>query len=304
MQYLLIALLIGAIIPIQTAANSRLRMAVGNRPIVSALISFSIALAVSILITAVVRGNPVPQFAVAPPWWAWLGGCFGCLFIIGNILLFQKLGPVQTVVLTILGQVTMGLAIDQFGLFRAKQVDVTAMRLVGALVVLLGIAVVLGIGMPQTQGSKVSGAEEWLFRGLGVAVGMGSAMQTAINGYLGTIAGSSYHAAEINLAVGMVLLMIAALATSPRQLTRRPEPGPWWMWLGGVIGAIFVAGGATLAPIIGTATTVIAFNAGTIAGGQLMESVGAFGAPKRRMDTRRLTGLALILAGVIAVRLL
>ncbi|WP_284522769.1 DMT family transporter [Corynebacterium aquatimens] len=49
---------------------------------------------------------------------------------------------------------------------------------------------------------------------------------------------------------------------------------------------------------------MIAFNAGTIAGGQVMESVGAFGARKRPLDTRRLVGLALTLAGVVAVRLL
>ena len=76
------------------------------------------------------------------------------------------------------------------------------------------------------------------------------------------------------------------------------------MWLGGVVGATFVIGGATLVPILGTATTVIAFNSGTIAGGQVMESVGAFGAAKRRINATRALGLLLILAGVLAVRLL
>lgn len=306
MFYLLAALCIGAIVPIQTAANSRLRQSVRGKPIVSALISFTIALTLAALATAVTQGNPLPQFAegVNPPWWGGLGGVFGVLFIVGNILLFAKLGAVQTVVLPILGQVIMGLLIDRFGLFRARQMEISVWRLLGVVLVLVGIAVVLRIGRTPIGYQETQGGEAWLFRALGVTIGMGSSMQTAVNGYMGTIAGSALHAAEINLAVGAVLLLILAAVTAPRQLGTRPAPGPWWMWLGGVVGAIFVTGGAALAPKIGTATTVIAINAGTIAGGQVMESMGAFGARKTPMDATRLVGLAIIFLGVVAVRLL
>ena len=305
MLHLPIALAIGAIIPIQTAANSRLRLSVNNKPVVPALISFSIALLLSILATTVLTGNPLPQFAPGThaPWWVWLGGLMGSFFVLGNILLFPKLGAVQTVVLPILGQIIMGLSIDHFGLFHSPQTQVSAMRVLGALVVLVGIVVTLGMGRKSVTGDA-EGAEVWLYRLIGVGVGMGSSIQAAVNGYLGTIAGSSLHAAEINLAVGAVLLLIAVLATSPKQLTRTVQPGPWWMWLGGVVGATFVIGGATLVPILGTATTVIAFNAGTIVGGQVMESVGAFGARKTPIDATRALGLAVIIAGVLAVRLL
>ena len=322
MLYVPLALLVGAFIPVQTAANSRLRQSMGNQPIVSAFLSFSIALTVAVLATALIHGNPLPQFdphAINPaptttatvyPWWIWLGGLFGVLFVIGNIVLFPKLGAVQTVALPILGQVVMGLVIDQFGLLRAKQVDVSLMRIAGALVVFAGILVVLravvprGGKAPAEAAAPASGATAWLLRAVGVGIGMGSATQTAINGYAGTVVGSSLHASEINLGVGAALLLVAALLTSPRQLATKPTTGPWWMWLGGFAGAVFVISGATLAPIIGTATTVIAFNAGTIIGGQVLESVGAFGARKTPMDATRLIGLGLILAGVIAVRLL
>ncbi|MBF6482174.1 DMT family transporter [Nocardia cyriacigeorgica] len=138
---LLIALAVGGLIPIQTAANSRLRLSVGNKPVVSALISFTVALLVAVIATAVLQGNPVPQFAdgVSAPWWVWLGGAMGVCFVLGNILLFPRLGAVQTVVLPILGQVIMGLAIDRFGLFGAPVLEVTFMRVLGAVVVLAGI---------------------------------------------------------------------------------------------------------------------------------------------------------------------
>lgn len=302
----LIALAVGGIIPIQTAANSRLRMSVGDHPIVSALISFSTALACATVAALVLQGNPLPHFApdAQATWWVWLGGFFGACFVIGNILLFPKLGAVQTVVLPILGQVVTGLAIDQYGLFNSPQLPVTLPRVLGALVVLAGIAFVLITGRGGVSGGTASGWEVWLYRLIGVAIGAGSAAQTAINGYLGTIAGSSLHASVINLFVGSLLLLAAVLLTSPKQLATRPTPGPWWMWLGGVVGATFVAAGATLSPLIGTATTVIAFNAGTIVGGQIMESFGAFGAKKNPLTLPRIIGLGLIFAGVLMVRLL
>ena len=303
---LLIALAVGGLIPIQTAANSRLRLSVGNKPVVSALVSFTVALLVAILATTALRGNPVPQFAdgVSAPWWVWLGGAMGVCFVLGNIVLFPRLGAVQTVVLPILGQVMMGLCIDRFGLFGAPVLPVSWMRVLGAVVVLAGIVVVLRAGKRPAVEGDAAGVELWLFRALGVLVGVGSAVQTAVNGYLGTIAGSSLHAGEINLAVGALLLLGAALVSSPRQLARKPEPGPWWMWVGGLVGATFVISGATLAPLLGTATTVIAFNAGTIAAGQALEARGAFGARKNPLTAMRLFGLVVIFLGVLAVRLL
>lgn len=303
---LLVALLVGGIIPIQTGANFRLRVSVGNHPIVSALISFTLALTCAVIATAVTQGNPLPRFATEgqATWWIWLGGVFGVCFVVGNILLFPKLGAVQTVVLPILGQVLMGLLIDQYGIFGSPRLDVSIARVLGAVVVLVGIAAVVVAGKKGPITGDATGAEVWLYRLIGVGVGMGSAMQTAINGYLGTIAGSSLHAAEINLTVGGLILLLLVLCTSPKQLATPPTPGPWWMWLGGVVGAIFVIAGAKLSPILGTATTVIAFNAGTIFGGQLMEARGAFGAKKSPLTPVRVLGLVLIFAGVVAVRML
>ena len=301
---LLIALAVGGLIPIQTAANSRLRASVGNKPVMPALISFSSALFFAVVATTVLRGNPVPQFSADVPWWGWLGGVMGVCFVLGNILLFPRLGALETVVLPILGQVVMGLLVDRFGLLGAPAMPVSWMRVLGAAVVFAGIVVVLRSGRRPVLEGDAEGLELAIFRVLGVLVGVCTAIQTSVNGYMGGIAGSSMHAGEINLAVGAVLLLVAALVTSPRQLARRPEPGPWWMWLGGLVGATFVISGATLAPLLGTATTVIAFNAGTIAAGQALEARGAFGARKNPLTATRLAGLVVIFLGVLAVRLL
>lgn len=305
---LLMAMLVGAIVPVQTAINTRLRQSVGS-PIGATFVSFIIAVVVASIIAWAASGALVPNLstAAAQPWWAWLGGFMGVMFIAGNIVLFPKLGPVQTVILPILGQVLMGLLIDRFGLFQSPQVAVRPLRLLGALIVVGGIAMVLEIGRTRTVQGTADGAALWALRAFGVVMGMGSATQTAVNGHLGRALGSSLQAGQISLVVGLVLLAVmSVLLSGPRRaLATGIAPGPWWMWLGGMLGAFFVFGGAALSPILGTGTTVIAALVGNIICGQVLESLGVGTGGHRSVPTPyRLTGLAIVLAGVVMVRML
>ena len=305
---LLLAMLVGAIVPVQTAINTRLRQSVGS-PIGATFVSFIIAVVVASVISWGASGALVPDLSTAAsqPWWAWLGGFMGVMFIAGNIVLFPKLGPVQTVILPILGQVVMGLLIDRFGLFQSPRVAVGALRLVGALIVVLGIAVVLEVGRRPASRGTADGPTVWLLRGFGVLMGMGSATQTAVNGHLGRALSSPVQAGQISLVVGLLLLFaMSVLLSGPRRaLASGVAPGPWWMWLGGVLGAFFVFGGAALSPILGTGTTVIAALVGNILCGQVLESLGVGTGGRRALPTEyRLTGLAVVLVGVGMVRLL
>ncbi|MBF4548351.1 DMT family transporter [Corynebacterium afermentans subsp. lipophilum] len=305
---LLMAMLVGAIVPVQTAINTRLRQSVGS-PIGATFVSFIIAVVVASIIAWGASGALLRNLstAAAQPWWAWLGGFMGVMFIAGNIVLFPKLGPVQTVILPILGQVLMGLLIDRFGLFQSPQVAVGPLRLLGALIVVGGIAMVLEIGRTRTVQGTADGAALWALRAFGVVMGMGSATQTAVNGHLGRALGSSLQAGQISLVVGLALLAaMSVLLSGPRRaLATGIAPGPWWMWLGGMLGAFFVFGGAALSPILGTGTTVIAALVGNIICGQVLESLGVGTGGHRSVPTPyRLTGLAIVLAGVVMVRML
>ena len=307
-MFLVLAMLVGAIVPVQTAINTRLRISVGS-PIAATFLSFVVAAVVSSVMALLATGELVPNLTVATaqPWWAWLGGFMGVMFIAGNIVLFPKLGPVQTVILPILGQAIMGLLIDRFGLFQSPRVAVGALRLVGALIVVLGIAMVLEVGRSPASRGTADGPALWLLRGFGVLMGMGSATQTAVNGHLGRALASPVQAGQISLVVGLLLLFaMSVLLSGPRRaLASGVAPGPWWMWLGGVLGAFFVFGGAALSPILGTGTTVIAALVGNILCGQVLESLDVGTGGHRALPTAyRLTGLAVVLVGVGMVRLL
>lgn len=301
-------MLVGAVVPIQTAVNTRLRQSVGS-PIGATFVSFVIAVAVASVIAFAATGQVVPDMTIpaAEPWWIWLGGFMGVLFIAGNIVLFPQLGAVQTVILPILGQVIMGLVVDRFGLFQSPRVSVGLWRLLGAAIVVVGIAMVLEIPRGTNEHGSASGAKLWLLRGFGVLIGMGSAAQTAVNGRLGKALGSPFQASQISLAVGLLVLLVLVLALpGPRRaLSTGIAPGPWWMWLGGVLGAFFVFGGAALSPILGTGTTVIAALVGNIVCGQVLESLGVGTGGRRSLPTPyRIAGLVTVFVGVAMVRLL
>ena len=87
---LLMAMLVGAIVPVQTAINTRLRQSVGS-PIGATFVSFIIAVVVASIIAWGASGALVPDLstAAAQPWWAWLGGVMGGVFIAGNLSLIH-----------------------------------------------------------------------------------------------------------------------------------------------------------------------------------------------------------------------
>ncbi|MER0105676.1 DMT family transporter [Corynebacterium sp. KPL2895] len=302
------AMLVGAIVPAQTAINTRLRESVGS-PIAAGFFSFIIGFAVSAILALIVTGDAIPDLALAAaqPRWVWLGGFMGVAFIVGNILLFPRIGSVETVILPILGQVTMGLIYDLTGLFESPLVPVGPLRVLGALIVVGGIALVLEIGRGAvTTRAQATGISLWLWRVFGVLIGMGSATQTAVNGYLGGALHSPMPASVISLGVGVILLALLTLGwKAPRRaLLSGIAPGPWWMWLGGVLGALFVVGGATLSPMIGTGTTVIGSLVGSIICGQVIESLGWGNAERGLPPVHRIIGLVLVIIGVIMVRAL
>ena len=212
---IILGFLAGVGLPIQTSVNTRLRKKVGS-PFNAALVSFLVGLLfLSALLLITGQGLHIP-FAqlMNEPAWIWIGGICGVVFLTGNILLFPKLGGVQTVVLPVLGQILMGLTIDNFGLFYSQQTSLTAFRIAGAVLVLLGVVLVSTAKeskAERTNRQKPAPASLWLWRAFSVFSGMAVATQTAVNGYLGVAAGSPIKASVISFVVGIILLAIICI---------------------------------------------------------------------------------------------
>ncbi|BAC17929.1 conserved hypothetical protein [Corynebacterium efficiens YS-314] len=68
----------GALLPLQTSVNNRLRLSVGT-PLMASFFSFLIGTGALILATWVTGGRPWPQLGLATgqPWWMFTGGVLG-----------------------------------------------------------------------------------------------------------------------------------------------------------------------------------------------------------------------------------
>ncbi|MDK8497227.1 DMT family transporter [Corynebacterium accolens] len=299
MLWILLGILAGLVLPIQTLVNTRLRASTGT-PFSSSMISFAVGTVTLLIVaTAVTGGNYGIAQAFNEPLWIWFGGLLGVVALTGNILLYPHLGAVQTVVLPIAGQVIMGLIVDHFGLFESPQSSLTAVRAIGAIIVLVGVVAVVATPSAATS-SKDSATALWLWRLAGFIFGCFTASQSAINGHLGQVTGSPVSAALVSFAVGVTALVIVNIVLRWRPRIERPEgkPNPWWMWIGGVLGALFIFGNAALVPQIGTGLTVVAGLLGSMLGSLIIDRVS--GAP---IKSRQVLGIALLLTGVVLIRL-
>lgn len=306
MLAIFIGILAGMGIGLQTAVNSRLRGFLGS-PFLTSFVSFSIG-AITLLLLLLFTGQPLildSQLIETIPTWAWFGGVLGMIGLTGNVLLFPKLGGVQTAVMPILGQVLMGSLIDSFGWFNSPQADFSLNRLLGIILVLSGVftAVVLP-NIRLLRENQEKGL--WIWRAAGVVVGMVMALQTAINGELGRLVHSASYAATVSMLGGMssILLIVLFYERSFHQFSQAFGKGkPCWIWSGGVLGAIYISVGAWLVQFVGTGGTVVLMLCGLISVSLLIDKFGWLGVQKKIVQAVQLLGLALLLGGVAFIRL-
>jgi len=309
--YLLIALAIGFGIPIQTAINSRLRSYVLS-PFVASFISFlvgTIFLSFVTLLTKQTLLIPAETF-ISAPWWLWIGGLLGVIGLTANILLFPKLGGVQTVILPILGQIFASMMIDHFGFFGSPVIPFSLIRALGVLLLILGILAVIALpGYLRKRKGHVPETTEsgrLPFQLFGILAGTMMAMQSAINGRLGAVLESPIHAAFISFLVGLILLFITITFFLRKLQNVKLALGkskPKWIWIGGIIGSFFVLTMAALVPILGTGLVVVAGLFGQLVCSIAIDQFGWFGARKSPTTGIQLLGLVLMVVGVILIKL-
>lgn len=183
----LIPVFMGSGLAIQTAINSRLGSVSGSSFLAS-MVSFVVGATFLNILLILTGTSPLVSTTTitSNSWWIWLGGVLGVIGLTTNILLFPKLGSVQTAVLPIFGQIVMGQIIDQFGLFKSPISKFTTIKLVGLVLVAGGMLLATGAFMPK---DKMAKKQHHLlpYQLLGIFAGVLTATQTAINGHLGVI---------------------------------------------------------------------------------------------------------------------
>lgn len=136
---------------------------------------------------------------------------------------------------------------------------------------------------------------------LAVVAGMASALQGTINAALARSTGLG-----ATLIINTVVVMIGSVglwAAMGAGTTFFPPRTPWTLYLGGVCGFLIIAAMAIVFPRIGAAYTIALMVGGQCIAALLIDHYGWLGMPTQALTLQRLLGVALIGAGVVAVRL-
>jgi len=128
------------------------------------------------------------------------------------------------------------------------------------------------------------------------------ALQAPTNVMLSKAGGSPVFAALISFAVGTASLLTVWLASGHRPGLAPFGALPWYAWIGGVYGAIYVGIAAYAAPRLGLATLITVGIAGQIVMALWLDHVGAFGLARQPVSAARVLGALLVVAGVVLVR--
>ncbi|MDO9588677.1 MAG: DMT family transporter [Brevundimonas sp.] len=132
--------------------------------------------------------------------------------------------------------------------------------------------------------------------------GAATALQAPTNAKMMGAVGSPVNAAFVSFAVGTAALGILAVLLQTRPDMAASRALPWYAWVGGLYGAIFVVAAAWGVPRLGVATTIILMVAGQLLLSVVLDHFGAMGMPKQPISWGRVAGVAMVLAGVLMVR--
>ena len=139
---LFVALVAGAVLPVQTAVNNKMAVTVGS-PVLGALVSFAVG-TLSILIYSIASGESlasVPDSKDAPLI-AWIGGLLGAFFVTSTIILLPRIGVAMTISLIIAGQMITALIMDHFGLLGLEVRQISFLRVMGMILISLGVVLI------------------------------------------------------------------------------------------------------------------------------------------------------------------
>lgn len=132
----------GVLVGMQAPINARLGRAVGS--LQAATVSFVVGTVALVAIAAVAGGGfATLSNAGRAPWWAFVGGLLGATYVTVAILTVRTLGASGLTAAVITGQLAISVAIDRLGLLGVVRQPLALHRIVGLVLLVLGVALVV-----------------------------------------------------------------------------------------------------------------------------------------------------------------
>jgi transporter family-2 protein len=139
--WIIMAFLAGTFLPIQAGLNTRLGRSLES-PVYASMISFIVGV-LTVLIYALITKQHVEWSGIKiAPAYSWLGGVLGAFYVTVIILAFPKIGPALTFGLVVAGQMVISVLLDHFNILVAQQHSINIWRILGVLMIVVGVVIV------------------------------------------------------------------------------------------------------------------------------------------------------------------
>ncbi len=291
------ALLAGILVSVQSRVNGGLGLALEDG-VGAALYSFTSGWILIAIFTAFSRTGRAGLKRVVTllrtrqlPLWMIFGGAFGGFLVMTQGLAAGNLGIALFTVAVVAGQGLSGILIDSRGWLGVEKRKLNSGRVIGAVIVIAGVAMV----------SENPSLDTIALLTLPFLAGLGLGYQQAVNGKVKISAESAIAATFINFAMGSGVLFIAKLATLP--LVGLPDslPPEWWLYIGGIIGVVFIAIQVVVVGRIGVLGLGVMLGTGQLLGSLIIDLT--FPLPGQVITLIHIVGVFVTLAGALLVNL-
>lgn len=137
----LVALIAGAVLPIQAGLNTKLGKAIES-PFYASMFSFITgALAVGIYIVLTKQTMQVAGLKLAPGY-VWIAGALGAFFVTAMVLTFPRIGPAMTFGLVVAGQMLVSILMDHYKIMVEIRQSITIYKMIGVILIVSGVLII------------------------------------------------------------------------------------------------------------------------------------------------------------------
>ncbi|WP_448810795.1 DMT family transporter [Agromyces bauzanensis] len=289
----------GALTALQSRINGELARAIDDA-YTAAVISFGSGLVILLVVLTMWRPGRRGFAAMAAavrdrtlPWWMLLGGLAGAWFVLTQGFSVGVVGVALFTVAIVAGQTLGGIVFDLVGLGPGGRRPLTVPRIAGAALALAAIS--------WTVWAQLERDVPLVVMLLPFVAGVGGAWQQAVNGRVRGVASSALTATVVNFAVGTAALVAAMLVHGLSAGWPDALPGDAWLYTGGAIGCIFIAGQAVLVRIVGVLVLALCGVAGQLTAALSLDLLVPTG--ERGVDPATIGGTVLALVAVVIASL-
>lgn len=140
--FIFAALIIGGFLSVQGSINTQLSSFL-KHPLQASLTNFLVGTVVLILLNIALRTSmPTISEMKAVPWYLFLGGAIGAMFVTSVVLLIPQIGVTTMLAASIAGQLIIAAIIDHYGFFGISVHTISLSRVAGIVLLILGIILI------------------------------------------------------------------------------------------------------------------------------------------------------------------